>query len=129
LKNLRNEASGAKKLGGESRQKCANAAQPDVNQTITQPSITVYVVGMTRLKTFIREGKRRFALKRLDTILKGSSSNATAPEKHLDEIYITVLRHSISPDYTADEVEELCGTLKNLLGCIVNLFSYSLPNL
>jgi hypothetical protein len=34
---------------------------------------------------FIREGKR-FAEKRLHTILEGSGSAVTAPEKHLDEI-------------------------------------------
>jgi hypothetical protein len=71
---------------------------------------------------FIREGKR-FALKRLDTILKGSSSTITAPEKHLNEIYIAVLKHSISPDYTDEEKEELCGMLKHTLGSMVVLLS------
>ena len=71
---------------------------------------------------FIREGKR-FALKRLDTILKGSSSVVTAPEKHLDEIYIAVLKHSISSDYTDEEKEELCGMLKHTLGSVVVLLS------
>ncbi|KAH6694335.1 hypothetical protein BKA61DRAFT_637492 [Leptodontidium sp. MPI-SDFR-AT-0119] len=56
---------------------------------------------------FIREGKR-FARKRLDIILKGSSSAITAPQKHLDEIYLTVLKHSISSDYSDDEKEEAC---------------------
>jgi hypothetical protein len=55
---------------------------------------------------FIREG-RRFAHKRLDAILKGSSSATIAPEKHLNEIYIAALKHSISPDYTTEEKEEL----------------------
>jgi hypothetical protein len=71
---------------------------------------------------FIREGKR-FALKRLDAILKGSSSAVTAPEKHLNEIYIAVLKHSISSDYTDEEKEELCGMLKQTLGCVVVLLS------
>ena len=39
---------------------------------------------------FVHEGKR-FVAKRLDTILQGSGSAATAPEKHLDEIYTNVL--------------------------------------
>jgi hypothetical protein len=53
---------------------------------------------------FIREGSR-FARKRLDTILKGSSSAITAPEKHLNEIYLAVLKHSISLDYSEEEKE------------------------
>jgi len=71
---------------------------------------------------FIREGKR-FALKRLDAILNGSSSAVTAPEKHLNEIYIAVLKHSISSDYTDEEKEELCGMLKQTLGSVVVLLS------
>jgi hypothetical protein len=69
---------------------------------------------------FIREGKR-FAAKRLDMILESTTINAA--EKHLNEIYLTVLRHSISPDYTAEEAEELRCMLKTLLGSIVTLFS------
>jgi hypothetical protein len=71
---------------------------------------------------FIREGKR-FAAKRLAMILDSSSTASTAPEKHLNAIYLTVLRHSISPDYTAEEAEELQYKLKSLLGSIVTLFS------
>ena len=72
---------------------------------------------------FIREG-RRFARKRLDAILIGSNSSAaTAPEKHLNEMYITILRHSISSDYTDEEKEELGGILKYTLGSIVVLLS------
>jgi hypothetical protein len=71
---------------------------------------------------FICEGKR-FALERLDTILKGSSSAVTAPEKHLNEIYIAVLKHSISSDYTDEEKEKLCGMLKHTLGSVVVLLS------
>ena len=44
---------------------------------------------------FVREGQR-FAAKRLDIILKGSGSIITTPEKHLNEIYITVLSVSES---------------------------------
>jgi hypothetical protein len=69
---------------------------------------------------FIREGKR-FAAKRLDTILGSSSTATNAPEKHLNEIYLTVLRQSISPDYTAEEAKELCNMLKRFLGSIVTL--------
>jgi hypothetical protein len=70
---------------------------------------------------FISEGKR-LAPRRLDTILKGSSSAITAPEKHLDEIYLTVLKHSIS-EYSDEEKEEVCDMLKQTLGSVVVLLS------
>jgi hypothetical protein len=72
---------------------------------------------------FIHEGQR-FAAKRLDMILRGSSgSTVIAPEKHLDEIYITVLTNSISPGYTDEEKEEACHMLRQILGSIAVLSS------
>ncbi|KAH8650313.1 hypothetical protein BGZ60DRAFT_473956 [Tricladium varicosporioides] len=71
---------------------------------------------------FIREGKR-FARKRLRTILKGSSSAITAPEKHLNEIYLAVLKHSLSAEYSDEEREEVYNILKYTLGSIVVLLS------
>ncbi|KUJ12749.1 uncharacterized protein LY89DRAFT_687710 [Mollisia scopiformis] len=71
---------------------------------------------------FIRDG-RRFAPKRLDTILNGSSSTVTAPEKHLNEIYLAVIKHSISLDYSDEEQEEAYDMLKNTLGSVVVLLS------
>jgi hypothetical protein len=81
---------------------------------------------------FIGEGKR-FAAKRLDTILDNSGGAAAAPDKHLDDIYITVLRHSVSPEYTDEEKEELYSVLRQILGSIAVLLSplpvYSLSRL
>lgn len=71
---------------------------------------------------FIREGKR-FARKRLDTILKGSSSAIIAPEKHLNEIYLAVLEHSISSEYSDEEKEDVYDMLKLTLGSVVVLLS------
>ncbi|KAH8803728.1 putative WD-repeat protein [Hyaloscypha sp. PMI_1271] len=71
---------------------------------------------------FIREGKR-FARKRLDKILKGSSSAIIAPEKHLNEIYLAVLEHSISSEFAEDEKEEVYNILKYTLGSLVVLLS------
>jgi hypothetical protein len=71
---------------------------------------------------FIREG-RRFARNRLDIILKGTSSTIIAPEKHLNEIYLAVLKHSISSEYSDEEKEEVCDMLKHTLGSIVVLLS------
>ncbi|KAG4431566.1 hypothetical protein IFR05_012951 [Cadophora sp. M221] len=71
---------------------------------------------------FIREG-RRFAHKRLETILRGSSSTITAPEKHLNGLYLAVLKHSISSDYSDKEKEEICDMLKHILGSTAALLS------
>ena len=71
---------------------------------------------------FVHEGKR-FAAMRLAVILESSSTAITAPEKHLNEVYITVLKHSISPYYTNEEKEESCRILKHILGSIVVLLS------
>jgi hypothetical protein len=71
---------------------------------------------------FIREGKR-FATKRLDTILEGRGSAVTAPDKHLDDIYTFVLKHSIGPGYMDNEKEEAYYMLRQILGSTAVLFS------
>ncbi|KAF2866233.1 hypothetical protein BDV95DRAFT_599236 [Massariosphaeria phaeospora] len=58
---------------------------------------------------------RRFAAKRLETILRNDGNTTAAPEKHLDLIYTTVLRSSVSADYTDEEREEQCTMLNKLL--------------
>jgi hypothetical protein len=81
---------------------------------------------------FIREGKR-FAVNRLDTILEESGGAITVPEKHLDEIYTSVLNHSIAPGYTDKEKEQAYYMLGKILGSTAVLFSplsiYSLSRL
>jgi hypothetical protein len=81
---------------------------------------------------YIREGKR-FAAKRLETILNSSGGADTAPDKHLNEIYITVIRYSVRPEYTDEEKEELYYVLRQILGSIAVLLSplpvYSLSRL
>lgn len=81
---------------------------------------------------FIGEGKR-FAPKRLDSILKGTSSAVTGSEKVLNEIYITILKQSISTESTDEEGQELYYMLRQILGSIAVLFSplsaYSLSRL
>ncbi len=67
---------------------------------------------------FIRDGNQ-LARKRLDKILTSSSSAITAPEKHLNEIYLAVLKHSISSDFSDEERKEVCDTLKRTLGSLV----------
>lgn len=70
---------------------------------------------------FIREG-RRFAKKRLDTVLKGSSVS-NMPEQTLDNIYLTVLDSSIPKSYDAEERGETCVLLREVLGSLVVLTS------
>lgn len=71
---------------------------------------------------FISKGQR-FAPKRLDTIINGSSGIVIAPEEHLNEIYVTVLKQSINSDYTDEEREYQYRMLKYVLGSIVIWFS------
>ncbi|GKT47880.1 vegetative incompatibility protein HET-E-1 [Colletotrichum spaethianum] len=70
---------------------------------------------------FIREG-RKLATKRISNLLVGQYSSA-GPEKKLDDIYTTVLRGCIQADYDDEEKKEVCGTLREVLGSIVVLFS------
>jgi hypothetical protein len=70
---------------------------------------------------FIHNGKR-FAAKRLETILCSNRVAVAEPEKHLNQIYITVLKSSVSADYTDDEKEEHCRMLRYVLGSVVVLF-------
>jgi hypothetical protein len=71
---------------------------------------------------FIREGKR-FATKRLTTILDGSNTAITAPGRHLHEIYLTILKQSVFPGYTDEEKDCLYTLLRYVLGSIVALLS------
>jgi hypothetical protein len=69
---------------------------------------------------FIQEG-RRFAASRLAMILENSTGDITAPEKQLNDIYLTVLRHSVSSDYSSKEKEKLFGMMRYILGSVVVL--------
>jgi hypothetical protein len=72
---------------------------------------------------FIREGKRPFAATRLKTILRNDSNTPAAPEKYLDQIYLTVLQNSVSADYTDEEGEERCRMIRDVLGTVAVLLS------
>jgi hypothetical protein len=93
----------------------------EIVRRLTQIAGGLFIWAATACR-FINEGKR-FAARRLDTILHGSVSAPTAPEKHLDAIYTTVLRQSVAPEYTDEEREEAYYTLKTTLGSIVILLS------
>jgi hypothetical protein len=105
------------------REHCQRAGWPgaEVILQLVQNACGLFIWAATACH-FIREGKR-FAAKRLDTILCNEHNAAAAPEKHLDQIYLTVLKHSISVDYADEEREEHCGMLRYVLGSIAVLFS------
>jgi hypothetical protein len=93
----------------------------EIVEKLVQTACGLFIWAATACR-YIHNGKRH-AAKRLDTILKGSSSSSTESEKHLDDIYTTVLGHSISSEYTAEEKEESYGMLRLILGSIVLLSS------
>ena len=64
---------------------------------------------------FIRDG--RFPKKQLTSVL--SSTRSSKPEKHLDQLYLTVLCASLRDDEDAD----FCSTLTYILGSLATLFS------
>ena len=109
------------RLIGQERSLDSSWPGEDIIRSLVRSASGLFIWAATACR-FIREGKR-FAVKRLGTILEGSSSAVTAPEKHLNEIYITILTHSISLDYTDEEKEELYGILRHMLGSLVVLLS------
>jgi hypothetical protein len=105
------------------RERCLRAGWPgaEIIVQLVQSASGLFIWAATACR-FIRDGKR-FAAKRLETILCSDSNTVAAPEKHLDQIYITVLESSVSADYTNDEKEEHCRMLRYVLGSVVVLFS------
>ncbi|SLM39563.1 WD40/YVTN repeat-like-containing domain, partial [Lasallia pustulata] len=74
---------------------------------------------------FIQDVEKVFLIrKRLAAILQiGSSIVGEQPEKYLNEIYTTVLRHSIPAKCSEKEKEEFLSMLRHILGSIVTLLS------
>jgi hypothetical protein len=94
----------------------------EVIRRLVQNASGLFIWAATACR-FIREGAKRQIIKdRLSSVLK-SNGSVTEPEKHLNEIYITVLRHSIPSKLLDTEREEFCSKLRNMLGSIVVLFS------
>ena len=105
------------------RQERALAADWPGEETVrrlVQSAAGLFIWAATACR-FIRDGKR-FAIRRLSLILK-SDTSVTAPEEKLNEIYMAILKNSISDEYDDREKEELYKMLKTTLGTIVILFS------
>ncbi|KIM99276.1 hypothetical protein OIDMADRAFT_201896 [Oidiodendron maius Zn] len=109
------------KLIGEERSLGTAWPGEEVIRRLVQAASGLFIWAATA-RRFIREGKR-LATKRLDVVVQSSGSAITAPEKHLNKIYTTVLRQSIPMECTDEEKEELYYILRQLLGPIIVLFS------
>jgi hypothetical protein len=106
------------------QERCLEASWPgeQVIGRLVQNASGLFIWAATACR-FIREGKKRQVIKnRLSSILQ-SNGSITEPEKHLNKIYITVLRHSIPPEFSESEKEEFYSKLRNMLGSIVVLLS------
>jgi hypothetical protein len=79
---------------------------------------------------FVTEGKAS-ARKRLELILRDEMpSTGNHPHASLDNIYHNVLQNSLSQSYSPEEQDELCRSLRIVLGAIAVLFSsLSAPSL
>ena len=69
---------------------------------------------------FIRQDGQ-FAQRRL-TLLLQHDSTALPPEKKLDEIYTTILAHSVNGEYDEQEIRDLRKNFAQIVGSIVVLF-------
>jgi hypothetical protein len=98
-----------------------NWPSPETVEELVRSACGLFIWAATAWR-FIRDGKR-FAVKRLETILASHSSTATAPEKQLNGIYVTVLKNSIDSNYTDEERAEQHAMLRDILGSVVGLLS------
>jgi hypothetical protein len=98
------------RLVGQKRSLAPNWPGEDTIRCLVQVVSGLFIWAVTAYR-FICEGKR-FAAKRLDMILNNSSSTAIVSKKHLNKIYITIFKYSISTDYTDEEKEELYNKLR-----------------
>jgi len=110
-------------LGLIGRERCLDAGWPgeDTIRSLVQKASGLFIWAATACR-FIREGKR-FIKSRLAVILESGVTSISAPEKHLNEIYNTILKHAISSDYSDEEKEEFCRVLRHTLGSVVVLLS------
>jgi hypothetical protein len=92
----------------------------EVIQQLVNSASGLFIWAATAIR-FIHDGNQ-FAYDRLSTILQ-SQSTGTMQQKSLDKIYLTVLTHSISPNYTEAEKSRYYSSLRYILGSIVILFS------
>jgi hypothetical protein len=94
----------------------------DVLQQLVKRACGLFIWAATTSR-FVTEGKAR-ARKRLETILTDKmSSIENHPQKNLDKIYHSVLQNSLRAGYSQEEQDDLCSSLRTVLGAIAILFS------
>ncbi len=96
-----------------------------VIQMLVRKSSGLFIWAATACR-FVRDGKR-FAEKRLSTVLKGGNPDI-APETKLDNIYLAVLSNCISDDFDEVEKKETYSLLGDILGSLVVLNAPLSPN-
>ncbi len=101
----------------------------EVFEQLVQRADGLFIWAATTCR-FIKEGGP-LARRRLDTIIRQRiSPAATGPERKLDDIYTSVLRSALREQWTADETEQFCRSMNEVLGAIAVLFSsLSAPSL
>jgi hypothetical protein len=86
---------------------------------LVQRSGGLFIYAATACR-FIRQGGK-FAQRRL-TLLLQQDNTALLPEKKLDEIYTTILAHSVNGEYDEQEIKDLRKSFGQIVGSIVVLF-------
>ena len=104
----------------QDRSLCADCPGDQVIKYLLQRAAGLFIWAATACR-FVREG-RRFAPERLSLLLEDNTSFG-GPEKHLNDIYLTVLENSIGHGYIQQEKEKLYRTLRATIGTTVVLFS------
>jgi len=106
---------------GQQQYLAADWLSPEIVATITRKAHGLFIWAATAYR-FIQQG-RRFAAQRLESIMKQDGDSPVGPEVHLDNLYLTVLRDSLCPEYSVEEKEEHCKMLRVVLGTLVVLES------
>jgi hypothetical protein len=93
----------------------------EVIQSLVRSASGLFIWAATACR-FISEGL--FAEERLHMLADGSDrDNATSPEQHLNQLYLTVLKKSVQSSYTARELARYHTMIRQILGSIVALSS------
>ena len=107
------------KIIRQERRQATDWPGDDAIRSLVQKASGLFIWAATACR-IISEG-RYLAAERLSDLLEGNSS--LEPEKHLNEIYLGVLRNAVGHDYEEKERECLCEILRAILGTIAILFS------
>jgi hypothetical protein len=93
----------------------------EIIQSLVRSASGLFIWAATACR-FISEGL--FAEERLQMLADGSDREiAASPEKHLNQLYLTVLQKSIQSSYTARELAKYYSIMRQILGSIVALSS------